>query len=323
MPDLVTIILTTLNSARYLRQSVESCLHQTYDNLELLVVDGGSTDETLDILQEYNDPRIQIIHQTNNEGKLPGAINRGMAHAHGKYLTWTQDDCWYETNAIETMVNYLVDHPDTALVYSDYWLVTSTDESENCEYILVSDPERILEEDVVQQSFLFRRIIYDAIGPQDERYFPVHEVPWRVKISRQFNIAPIHIPLQHYRYHQDSLTGRIGGYPLQRLSAQALLAEGYLSSNEYRRLMARIDINEGYASFVLHERYFSFWQYLVKGMIKDTTYISNRGLWKMALVSLSPSRGRYRQNLYQSWAARRALEQKDLMCATHQNEFYT
>ncbi len=65
--DLVTIILTTLNSEHYLTVSLESCLHQSYQNIEILVVDGGSTDKTLDIVRGFSDERIRIIHQSNNE----------------------------------------------------------------------------------------------------------------------------------------------------------------------------------------------------------------------------------------------------------------
>ncbi len=117
----VTIILTTLNSEQFVARSIESCLYQTYENLELLIVDGGSRDSTLDIVASFSDERIRVIHQPDNSGKLPGAINLGMANAVGAFITWTQDDCWYEPNAIQTMVDYLQAHPEIALVYSDYW----------------------------------------------------------------------------------------------------------------------------------------------------------------------------------------------------------
>src|SRR5437016_3657116 len=90
--QLVSIVLTTLNGARYLRESIDSCLGQTYRNIELIVVDGGSTDGTLDIVASYYDPRLRLIHQEHNEGKLPGAINLGLADARGELLTWMQDD---------------------------------------------------------------------------------------------------------------------------------------------------------------------------------------------------------------------------------------
>ena len=68
----VTIVLPTYNGATYLRQSIDSCLNQTYTNLELIVVDGGSTDGTVDILQSYSDPRLLVLHQPVTQGRLKG-----------------------------------------------------------------------------------------------------------------------------------------------------------------------------------------------------------------------------------------------------------
>src|SRR4029079_525295 len=98
---LISIVLTTLNSERYLARAVASCLGQTCADLELLIVDGGSTDRTLDIVATITDPRLRLIHQAGNAGKLPGAINLGLAEARGNLLTWAQADCWYEPNAFE------------------------------------------------------------------------------------------------------------------------------------------------------------------------------------------------------------------------------
>src|SRR5574338_94197 len=122
-PGLVSIVLTTLNGAHYLRESIDSCLGQTYTNIELIVVDGGSTDGTLEILATYDDSRLRVIHQLNNEGKLSGAINLGLAHAKGEYLTWHQDDSYYALQAVEKMVECLEKNPEIGPVYTDWWLL--------------------------------------------------------------------------------------------------------------------------------------------------------------------------------------------------------
>src|ERR1700694_5070754 len=119
----VSIVLTTRNGARFLRQSIDSCLAQTYAEIELIVVDGGSTDGTLEIVARYKDARMRVLHQENNAGKLPGALNRGLADAQGAYLTWHQDDCYYSPEAIETMVSFLEEHPEVAQVYTDWWMI--------------------------------------------------------------------------------------------------------------------------------------------------------------------------------------------------------
>lgn len=312
---LVTIILTTLNSERYLARSIQSCLAQTYIQFELLIVDGGSTDRTLEIVGSYADPRIHVVHQQDNAGKLPGALNLGMAKARGEFITWTQDDCWYEPAAIQTMMEYLHGHPEIALVYSDYWLVDSF--RRRVLYREVNTPEHILDEDIIQQCFLFRRQVYETIGPQDVQYYSVHEIPWRIKIARQFRIAPLHVPLQYYRLHSGSLTGRYGGYTEQRKMARAIRAEGHISKSECVRRLAAIDINQGYEVFVRGGSYGSFRRYLLTGVAKDWRWIRNVGLWKMFLVSWLPRRDAYRKMLHDQWQIQEDAQQAELLERYH------
>lgn len=298
---LVTVILTTLNSGRYVARSVASCLNQTHRDIELLVVDGGSQDGTLDIIARFADPRIRVVHQPDNVGKLPGAINLGMAEARGDYITWTQDDCWYEPHAIATMVEYLESAPESGLVYADYWEVD--EEGRPSRYQRVHPPEDILCDDVVRVCFLFRRAVYQAVGPQDTRYFPVHEPPWRIKVAKRFPIRPIHIPLMFYTVHSQSLTGRIGGWDLQRLFYAALRAEGCLSKRGYRTALARTDIHEAYAAYVLSGSYRVFWHRLCTAVWRSPGSVANRGLLKLAIRSLLPGREVYRRRLTARWHA--------------------
>src|SRR5438128_1966436 len=91
---LVSVILPTHNGSKYLRQSIESCLSQTYLDIELIVVDDGSMDETSAILESLTDDRVRKIRHQTNRG-LSAALNTGCAEARGEYLTWTSDDNLY------------------------------------------------------------------------------------------------------------------------------------------------------------------------------------------------------------------------------------
>lgn len=309
--SLVTIVLPTLNSERFLSRSIDSCLHQTHQDIELLVVDGGSSDRTLEIVQTCADPRVRLLHQPANSGKLPGALNLGMAHARGEYITWTQDDCWYEPWAIETMVNYLQSHPDIALVYTDYWDI---DESgKRIRYQHVNTPEHMLEDDVVRQCFLFRRIVYETIGPQDVKYFSVHEPPWRIKIARRFKIAPLHIPLQDYMVHPGSLTGRFGGWTEQRKMAQALYQEGYFDQKALQKRLAKIDIDQAYDELVQKGNYAGFRRYAWSGIRRNPRWLRNIGLIKLMALSLLPGREQRRNVLYARWKAETDAQQAELI----------
>ena len=118
----VSIVLPTFNGNKYLRQSLESCLKQTYQNIEVIVVDDGSTDTTPQIIHSYYDNRIISLRHDQNRG-LPHSLNSGFAAATGNYLTWTSDDNYYETIAIESILNFLK-NKKASFVYGDFYLLT-------------------------------------------------------------------------------------------------------------------------------------------------------------------------------------------------------
>jgi glycosyltransferase involved in cell wall biosynthesis len=124
---LVTIVLPTYNGVRYISQSIESCLGQTYDNIELIVVDDASADNTADIVREYaaRDSRVSYLRHAVNR-KLPAALNTGFAAAKGAFHTWTSDDNAYKENAIEHMLARLSSEQDVSIVFS-YSLLNSCD----------------------------------------------------------------------------------------------------------------------------------------------------------------------------------------------------
>ncbi len=81
----VSIILPVYNGARFLRQSVESCLRQTYRDLELVIIDDGSTDDSVKIIRDFRDDRLLLVRHEKNRG-LPAALNTGFAQSIGAYL---------------------------------------------------------------------------------------------------------------------------------------------------------------------------------------------------------------------------------------------
>lgn len=309
----VTIILTTLNGERYLARSIDSCLAQTHDDFELLIVDGGSTDSTLEIIAKYDDPRIRVIHQPDNSGKLPGALNLGMANAAGAFITWTQDDSWYEPNAVESMVTYLESHPETALVYTDFWIVDESGHRIRYEHVRTPRYDQMLQADVIGQCFLFRRHVYEVVDPQKEEYFPVHEIPWRVEVFKRFKIEPLHRPLLSYTSHSQSLTGRIGGWELMRMMAVSLYREGYLEKDAVRIRLAQIDVDEGYERYIIHGDFRTFRRLALSGIRRNPRHLGNLGLLKNIAFSLSPIRHHYRGKLLSCWEADRAAEQSQII----------
>lgn len=89
---LISVVVPVYNVAKYLKKSIESIVNQTYTNLEIILVDDGSKDESGDICEDYSlkDSRIIVIHKPN--GGLSDARNAGIKQAKGEYITFVDSD---------------------------------------------------------------------------------------------------------------------------------------------------------------------------------------------------------------------------------------
>ncbi len=113
--SLVSVIITTFNRADYIKYSIESVLEQAYKHFELIIVDDGSTDNTVDIVKSYNDKRIRYFYQTNLGQNF--ARNYGLQVSKGKYAAFLDSDDVWENNKLEKQVEILDKHADIGLVY--------------------------------------------------------------------------------------------------------------------------------------------------------------------------------------------------------------
>jgi len=115
-PSLVSVVMPIYNAGEFLRPALLSIINQTYTNLEIILIDDGSTDDCLETIRDINDPRLSIIHQKNT-GR-PTALNRGLDALTGEYfLIQDADDISY-LNRVERLLTTLQDHPELTVVYS-------------------------------------------------------------------------------------------------------------------------------------------------------------------------------------------------------------
>lgn len=114
---LISIVTPSFNQAKFLESSILSVLNQGYQNLEYIIVDGGSTDGSLEIIQKYEN-RLAWWVSEKDKGQAD-AFNKGLSHAGGKYLGWLNSDDLYIENAISEAVDLLESNTDLAFVYGD------------------------------------------------------------------------------------------------------------------------------------------------------------------------------------------------------------
>ena len=129
MQDLVSIIMPSYNSSKYIARSIESILSQTYQHWELLITDDNSNDETWEILQRYaaQDFRVHVFKMSTNRGPAH-ARNDSIEQARGRYLAFCDsDDCWLPMK-LEKQVE-LMQQKDCALSYSSYFTCSEAGEA--------------------------------------------------------------------------------------------------------------------------------------------------------------------------------------------------
>lgn len=203
MSKRVSIVLPTYNGENFLRKSIESCLSQTYKNIELIVINDCSTDRTEEIILSFNDSRI-IYHKNEFNQKLPRSLNIGFDLAKGDYLTWTSDDNYYQEDAIEKLVNELEEF-QVDLAYASYW--TIDEENKITGERIVGEEKDILLDNVVKACFLYKREVLEKIGGYNPDLFLVEDYDYWIRIVlNRFKIRKINEKLYYYRFHEGSLT---------------------------------------------------------------------------------------------------------------------
>jgi glycosyltransferase involved in cell wall biosynthesis len=112
---LVSIIIPAYNAEKYIERSIDSALRQTYKNIEIIVVDDGSTDKTAEVLKLYNDPRIVYRYQKNQNQSV--ARNNGIAISKGEYVTFLDTDDIYLPEKVEKSVDFFCQNPSYSIAY--------------------------------------------------------------------------------------------------------------------------------------------------------------------------------------------------------------
>ncbi len=212
---LVSIVLPTYNRADRLDAAIGSCLAQTYENLELIVVDDGSTDGTSNVVDSFSDPRLRYVRLTHVG--LPKALNAGFAAARGEYLTWTSDDNTYMPGAIETMVNVLDHERDVGVVCCGCRRVDDAGNVIGPRYL--KPPEMLYEGNCVGACFLYRAELARRIGGYRPELALAEDYDYWLRLARVGRIRRLNRLLYRYCEHSGALYERRYGRVLKQTVA--------------------------------------------------------------------------------------------------------
>ena len=161
---LITIITAVLNGTSHLEQTIQSVLNQGYDNIEYIIVDGGSTDGTLDIIRRYDDKLAYWLSEPDKG--IYDAMNKGIALSNGEIVGLINSDDYYEKGAIEQVIDaygkYGVNN--RTIIYGNYYIL---DEIINVKTELLSDLRFWRGMSICHQAMFVTRDIYQTVSLYD------------------------------------------------------------------------------------------------------------------------------------------------------------
>jgi glycosyltransferase involved in cell wall biosynthesis len=204
---IVSIILPVHNGEKYLVQTIESILGQTYKNFELVIVNDRSTDNSLNIINGFcqKDTRVKLFHNETG-GRLPGTLNVGFAKANGDYYTWWSDDNIMNYNMLEKMVDILDNNPEYGCITANYTNIDCNDKIINDK--ILDTEKSILVSNNFCLSFLYRKEVAEKTGFYNTELFLVEDYDYFIRMSlvtKRYHTPEI---LGLYRVHDESLSSK-------------------------------------------------------------------------------------------------------------------
>jgi GT2 family glycosyltransferase len=205
---LVSIITPSFNQADYLEETILSVLNQDYPNIEYIVIDGGSTDGSVEIIERYAD-RLAYWVSEPDEGQAH-ATNKGWRRSTGEIIAYINSDDPYLPGALSTTVDYFRLHPDIGLVYaSSYASQVENDQSvvqsqEAPPFNLVHLARRCF---IAQPTVFFRRSVLESIGFLDESFHYCMDYDYWMRAAAVTKFGRLRSYTAVTRYHSNSKTG--------------------------------------------------------------------------------------------------------------------
>jgi glycosyltransferase involved in cell wall biosynthesis len=237
---LVSIVIPTYNHAPMLQRALETVIEQSYQNWNAIVVNNFSTDNTLEIVAKFNDPRIQCVNFHNN-GVIGASRNEGITLATGEFIAFLDsDDTWFPTK-IEKCVAVLVDGSDL-VCHAEFWidesgksrLVAYGPSEAATHHNLIYRGNRISTSATMVRASLLKEVNGFDVSPE---LISTEDYDLWIRLAAKSNkFAFINEPLGEYHRHDNNVSANIEKHLAAEL---ALLAKHFSANALFENLLAR------------------------------------------------------------------------------------
>lgn len=210
----ISVITPSYNQAQFIERTIESVLNQNYPELEYIIMDGGSTDGTVEILKKYSD---RIIWKSEKDNGQSDAINKGLRIATGDIVTYLNSDDTYEPNAFTKVIKFFQKNPDKKWAYGKCKIIDAADQEIRKPITLYKNLllkkysyTKLLSENFISQPATFwKREIHAKIGFFDENEHFCMDYEFWLRIGKNYPAGVINDYLANFRYHTNSKSGSV------------------------------------------------------------------------------------------------------------------
>jgi len=208
----VSVIIPTYNSIRYLPDAVGSALSQTFTDLEVIVINDGSSDATEEWLLQQSDSRLIFISQPNLGKSV--ARNVGISKAQGEYLAFLDADDYWEPTKLEKQINCLDNNPNVGLVYT--WTALADEDGQPTGRVIDSEAEGNVWQQLLQFNIvacgstpMVRSHCFKTVGLFSEELPLAQDWDMWIRIAAHYPFAVIKEPLVRYRLHANNTSKKL------------------------------------------------------------------------------------------------------------------
>ena len=255
----ISVILATYNDEKYIRDAIDSILNQTHEDLELIIVDDGSTDSTYEIINSFQDTRVIYLKNGQNRG-LPYSLNRGLKHATGDYIARMDGDDISLPTRMEEQLRYLEEHKEVAIcgcLWKSFGRSSHLDiQPEDMEGLKV---KLLFYSPLAHSSWFIRAsVIREGNLKYNTSFRSSQDYEFLYRLQKEYNIACVQKVLLNYRVHAKSITGQTRGVDKNTMRVQKRILQdlGIKASYKELQLLNSGDNLHGFVDYLLLRRLF-------------------------------------------------------------------